>query len=138
MTDFDFTPEQRDAIFSRGCDLLVSAGAGSGKTSVLVRRIIERVKQGGSMDRILALTFTKSAAADMRARIGGALAAAAAAAPEDLHLARQAALVGQARISTIHSFCLDLLRAEHYRVGLSPSFRVAGEGEMGVTVVELR
>ena len=132
MTDFDFTPEQRDAIFSRGSNLLVSAGAGSGKTSVLVRRIIERIKQGGSMDRILALTFTKAAASDMRAKIGAALSAAAAAAPDDLHLARQAALAGQARISTIHSFCLDLLRSEHYRAGLSPSFRVAGEGEMGV------
>ena len=84
------------------------------------------------MDRILALTFTKAAASDMRAKIGAALTAAAAAAPDDLHLARQAALAGQARISTIHSFCLDLLRAEHYRAGLSPSFRVAGEGEMGV------
>ena len=92
MTDFNYTPEQRDAIFSRGSDLLVSAGAGSGKTSVLVRRIIERIKQGGSIDRILALTFTKAAASDMRAKIGAALTAAAAAAPDDLHLARQASI----------------------------------------------
>lgn len=130
MTKFDFTPEQRQAIFSRDADLLVSAGAGSGKTSVLVQRIIERVRQGGSIDRILALTFTKAAAADMRAKIDAALHAAAAAAPEDLHLTRQAALVGQACISTIHSFCLELLRSHYYRVGLAPSFRVAGEGEM--------
>ena len=132
MAEFNYTPEQREAIFGRGSDLLVSAGAGSGKTSVLVQRIIERVKQGGSIERILALTFTKAAAADMRSRIGAALTAAAAAAPDDLHLARQSALAAQAQISTIHSFCLDLLRAQHYRVGLSPSFRVAGEGELGV------
>ncbi|MBR3391700.1 MAG: helicase-exonuclease AddAB subunit AddA [Firmicutes bacterium] len=130
MTEFNYTPEQRAAIFERGSDLLVSAGAGSGKTSVLVQRIIERVRQGGSVDRILALTFTKSAAADMRARIDAALNEASLAAPDDLHLARQAALVGQARIGTIHSFCLELLRARHYRVGLSPTFRVAGEGEL--------
>ncbi|MBQ3287553.1 MAG: helicase-exonuclease AddAB subunit AddA [Firmicutes bacterium] len=130
MTEFDYTPEQRAAIFDRGSDLLVSAGAGSGKTSVLVQRIIERVRQGGSVDRILALTFTKAAASDMRARIDAALNEASLAAPEDLHLARQAALVGQARIGTIHSFCLELLRARHYRVGLSPTFRVAGEGEL--------
>ena len=130
MADLNFTAEQRSAIFTRGTDLLVSAGAGSGKTSVLVQRIIERVKQGGEVDRILALTFTKAAAADMRSKIDAALTAAAAAAPDDLHLARQAALVGQAHISTIHSYCLELLRAQHYRVGLSPSFRVAGESEM--------
>ncbi|MBQ9388175.1 MAG: UvrD-helicase domain-containing protein [Lachnospiraceae bacterium] len=69
MTEFNYTPEQRAAIFERGSDLLVSAGAGSGKTSVLVQRIIERVRQGGSVDRILALTFTKSAAADMPSHI---------------------------------------------------------------------
>ena len=137
MTEFDYTPEQREAIFSRGSDLLVSAGAGSGKTSVLVQRIIERVRQGGSLDRILALTFTKAAAADMRAKIDAALTQAAAAAPDDLHLARQAALAGQAKISTIHSFCLDLLRSQHYRVGLSPTFRVAGEGEMGVLLTQV-
>ncbi len=137
MTEFDYTPEQRAAIFDRGSDLLVSAGAGSGKTSVLVQRIIERVRQGGSVDRILALTFTKAAASDMSARIDAALNEASLAAPEDLHLARQAALVGQARIGTIHSFCLELLRARHYRVGLSPTFRVAGEGELSALLEQV-
>ncbi|MBO7668909.1 MAG: UvrD-helicase domain-containing protein, partial [Firmicutes bacterium] len=137
MTEFNYTPEQRAAIYDRGSDLLVAAGAGSGKTSVLVQRIIERVRQGGSVDRILALTFTKSAAADMRARIDAALNEASLRAPDDLHLARQAALVGQARIGTIHSFCLELLRARHYRAGLSPSFRVAGEGELSALLEQV-
>ena len=126
---FTFTAAQQDAVRSRGGDLLVAAGAGSGKTTVLVARILARVQEGGSLDRLLALTFTNAAAGDMRAKIDQALAALLRAHPDDAHLRRQAALLPQAGIGTIHSFCLDLLRRHYYRLDLPPGFRVAGELE---------
>ena len=129
MNRFSFSDAQRDAVESRGEDLLVAAGAGSGKTTVLVARILSHIQAGGSLDRLLALTFTNAAAVDMRTRIDQALAAQIHAHPLDAHLRRQAALLPQAGIGTIHSFCLDLLRRYDYRLALPPGFRVAGELE---------
>lgn len=127
-----WTEEQRDAIAGQGGNLLVSAAAGSGKTAVLVERIIRRItdrKDPADADRLLVVTFTNAAAAEMRDRIGHALAREIEKHPASKHLHRQMALLGRASISTIHSFCLDLLRQHFYRLDLDPSFRVADETE---------
>lgn len=123
-----WTNEQWRAITVRGRNLLVAAGAGAGKTAVLVERIIRRITDPYDpidVDQLLVVTFTNAAAAEMRERIGNALAEAIARKPDDERLARQLALLGRASIATLHSFCLDLLRQYFYRIGLDPAFRVA-------------
>ena len=127
-----WTREQLEAIESRGQNLLVAAAAGAGKTSVLVERIVRLITdpvQPVDVDRLLVVTFTNAAAAEMRERIGRSLREALARQPDSRHLHRQLALLGRAGISTLHSFCLDLLRQHYYRVDLDPSFRVADETE---------
>lgn len=123
-----WTKAQRRAITARGRNLLVAAGAGAGKTAVLVERIIGRLTDQFDpidVDQLLVVTFTNAAAAEMRERIAGAVAAQLAARPEDARLARQLALLGRASIATLHSFCLDLLRQHFYRLELDPAFRIA-------------
>lgn len=127
---FAFSPAQKDAIFARGENLLVSAGAGSGKTTVLVERILRYIEKGGKIEEILALTFTSDAAADMREKLDRAISNLVAEHPDNRHLQEQLVLLPQAQISTIHSFCLDLLRRNYYRLGLEAGFRVAGEAEV--------
>lgn len=127
-----WTGEQLEAIESRGRNLLVAAAAGAGKTSVLVERIVRMITdpaQPVDVDRLLVVTFTNAAAAEMRERIGRSLSEALARRPDSRHLHRQLALLGRAGISTLHAFCLDLLRQHYYRVDLDPSFRVADETE---------
>jgi len=127
-----WTREQLEAIESRGQNLLVADAAGAGKTSVLVERIVRLITdpvQPVDVDRLLVVTFTNAAAAEMRERIGRSLREALARQPDSRHLHRQLALLGRAGISTLHSFCLDLLRQHYYRVDLDPSFRVADETE---------
>jgi len=127
-----WTNEQMEAISCRGGNLLVSAAAGAGKTSVLVERIIRRITCQDSpvdVDRLLVVTFTNAAAAEVRERIGRALAGEMARHPGSMFLHRQQALLGRACISTLHSFCLDLLRQYFYRLDLDPAFRVADETE---------
>ena len=127
-----WTKEQEDAISSRGGNLLVSAAAGSGKTAVLVERIIQLITDRENpvdADCLLVVTFTNAAAAEMRDRIGRALSREADKDPESKQLHRQMALLGRASISTIHSFCLELLRQYFYQLDLDPSFRVADENE---------
>ena len=122
-----WTDEQWRAITARGTNLLVAAGAGAGKTAVLVERIIRRITDPQdpiNVDQLLVVTFTNAAAAEMRERIGGALTEAIANNPDDDRLARQLALLGRASIATLHSFCLDLLRQYFYRIELDPAFRV--------------
>ena len=126
----NFSPAQLDAIVSRGENLLVSAGAGSGKTTVLVERILRYIADGGKIAEILALTFTNDAAADMREKLDRAISALVAAQPDNRHLQEQLVLLPQAQISTIHSFCLELLRQNYYRLDLEAGFRVAGEAEI--------
>lgn len=127
-----WTNEQSDAIAIQGGNLLVSAAAGSGKTAVLVQRIIRLITDRAhpvDADRLLVVTFTNAAAAEMRERIGRALAREIEKDPGSKHLHRQLALLGRASISTIHSFCLELLRQYFYCLDLDPSFRVADENE---------
>ena len=132
MSGPDFTAAQLDAIHSRGENLLVAAGAGSGKTTVLVERIIQRLLSGGDVQRLLVLTFTHAAADDMRGKIQRALAQLCREQPDNHDYRRQLALLPQAHISTVHSFCLELLRSHYYRVGLPADFRVASEVEMSL------
>ena len=123
----EFTPQQREAIAARG-DLLVAAGAGTGKTRTLVARCLQLVAgEGESLENILMVTFTEAAAAEMRARLRRELREQLAARPDDDHLAQQLALLDGARICTLHSFCLQLAREHFHEVALDPQFSVLDE-----------
>ena len=131
----NWTEEQMEVITQRDKNLLVSAAAGSGKTAVLVERIIGRIldqKRPVDIDRMLIVTFTSAAAAEMRERIGAALEAALKQDPENSHLMKQATLLHHAQITTIHSFCLYLIRSYFHRVDLEPNFRIAEQGELNL------
>lgn len=128
-----FTAEQQRVIDLRGCNILVSAAAGSGKTAVLVERIVNRVCDEAApidIDRLLIVTFTNAAAAEMRERIAAGIAARLEEKPESEHIQRQAALLHNAQITTIDSFCLFLLKNHFNEIGLDPAFRIADEGEI--------
>lgn len=127
-----WTPAQLEAITAHGNNLLVSAAAGAGKTSVLVERIVRRVTdpdQPIDIDTMLVVTFTNAAAAEMRQRVGILLAQARELRPGDERLARQVALLTRAPITTIHSFCLDVIRQHFHQLDLDPAFRVADDTE---------
>lgn len=132
-----FTEDQQRVIDLRNCNILVSAAAGSGKTAVLVERIVELVSGSGcdsaravDIDRLLIVTFTNAAAAQMRERITKALSDRAEAEPENEHLKKQLMLIHNAKITTIHSFCLYLIKNHFNDIGLDPDFRTADEGEI--------
>ncbi|MCR5250469.1 MAG: helicase-exonuclease AddAB subunit AddA [Lachnospiraceae bacterium] len=132
MAEIKYSPEQLSVIESRDEDLLVSAAAGSGKTAVLTARILSLLadeKDPTDIDRCLIVTFTKAAAAEMRERIGRAIADYSAAHPEDKRMERQAALLHNAQITTIDSFCLFVVRNNFAEIGLDPGFRILDEGE---------
>ncbi|KAB2952719.1 helicase-exonuclease AddAB subunit AddA [Heliorestis acidaminivorans] len=124
-----WTDEQWQAITVRQSNVLVAAAAGAGKTAVLVRRMIGLIQEGIDVDRLLVVTFTNSAAAEMRERIREAVTKALHQDPENKHLRRQLLLINRASITTLHSFCLDLVRKNYYRLELDPSFRIADETE---------
>ena len=128
-----FTETQRQVIEIRDCNLLVAAAAGSGKTAVLVERIVEMVCDGENpvdIDRLLVVTFTNAAAAQMRERVSRALNDRLALDPGNEHLQRQTTLLYNAQITTIDSFCLFVLRNQFHTIGLDPGFRIAEEGEL--------
>ncbi len=127
MSEFRFTPSQARAIGVRGRPVLVSAGAGSGKTRVLTERLIARVLEGEDVTRFLVITFTRAAAAELRGRILKELNARAAADPADRRLRRQSALLYRAQIGTIDSFCAALVRENAHLLGIAPSFSVLDE-----------
>ena len=127
-----FTDRQQQVIDTRVCNLLVSAAAGSGKTAVLTERIVKMVAEGEhpvDIDRLLVVTFTNAAAAEMRERISRALQERLAADPLNEHLQRQTTLIHNAQITTIDSFCLSVLRNQFHTIGLDPGFRIMDEGE---------
>ena len=135
MSARNWTPAQRDAINARRGTLLVSAAAGSGKTAVLVQRVIERLTDPvfpSDADHLLVVTFTKAAAAEMQERISQRLAELLAENPGDFRLQRQQILLNRAHISTIHSFCSDLIRENFYELDISPDFRIADDSEMAL------
>lgn len=128
----NWTKEQRAVIESRNRNLLVSAAAGSGKTAVLVERIIRMItdENPADIDRLLVMTFTKAAAAEMRERIQAAIEKKLQEEPQNEHLQQQAVTVQFAQITTIDSFCLHILREHFDCLDIDPSFRVGDEGEM--------
>ncbi|SHH92009.1 DNA helicase/exodeoxyribonuclease V, subunit A [Clostridium collagenovorans DSM 3089] len=132
MADVKWTKEQKAAIDTHDCNLLVAAAAGSGKTAVLVERIIKLVMDNDKdidIDKLLVVTFTNAAASEMRERIGEALA-------KEINkestprLQRQLALLNRASITTIHSFCLGVIKNNFHETDLDPGFRVGDETEM--------
>nr|WP_056943483.1 helicase-exonuclease AddAB subunit AddA [Levilactobacillus namurensis] len=131
VSKFTYTESQKKAIFDRGTDLLVSASAGSGKTRVLVQRVIEHLKTGTGIDQILIVTFTKAAAAEMRDRIQTALRKALAASQGDSQqqqfYLRQLNLLPVADISTLDAFCLNLLQHYYYVIDYDPVFRLLAD-----------
>ncbi|WP_191566076.1 helicase-exonuclease AddAB subunit AddA [Metabacillus idriensis] len=131
-SDSQWTDDQWKAIVSSGQDILVAAAAGSGKTAVLVERIIRKIiskENPVDVDRLLVATFTNASAAEMRNRIGEALEKALKENPSSLHLRRQLSLLNRAAISTLHSFCLNVVRKYYYLIDLDPGFRIADETE---------
>ncbi len=134
---YTFSTDQQNIIDSRNQNLLVSAAAGSGKTSVLTERIVGRVlgtvgdkKDRIDIDRFLVVTFTKAAAREMKERIGKRLSAAIKENPDDSHIAKQAALIHNAQITTIDGFCLSVVRNHFTKIGVDPTFRNASDGEI--------
>ena len=120
MGEINWTPSQRKAIDASGISLAVSAAAGSGKTSVLTRRITERVCSGAAdVSRLLVVTFTRAAAAELVTRIEKALSEESVKNPSDKRLIRQMLLLPSAKISTIDGFCLDLIRENFQDTGIS-------------------
>lgn len=131
-TGSQWTDEQWQAISARGQNILVAAAAGSGKTAVLVERIIRRIADEENpidVDRLLVATFTKAAASEMKGRIRDALEKELQNKPYSLHLRRQLLLLTRASISTLHSFCMEVVKRHSYLLDLDPAFRVADELE---------
>ena len=127
-----WTPAQKNAIDTRDCNVLVSAAAGSGKTAVLVERIISMITDPDKnidIDRLVVVTFTKAAAAQMKDKIRKALDSMLDENPGDVNLLRQITLLNNAQITTIDSFCLWIIRNHFPEVNLDPGFRIMDEGE---------
>ena len=128
-----FTPKQQEVITTRNKNILVSAAAGSGKTSVLVERILSMItdkEDPTDIDRFLIVTFTNAAAAEMRERIHARILKGLEEDPENENLQKQSALIHNAQITTIDSYCLFLLRNHFHEIGLDPAFRVGDPGEI--------
>ena len=130
----ELTPQQRIAATDRGGKLLVSAAAGSGKTKVLVERLLcylTDMSAPAQLDDFLIITYTKAAASELRGKIGAELTSRIAAEPENRHLQKQLQRLYLTQISTVHGFCTQILREYAYRLDIAPDFRVADETETG-------
>ena len=128
-----WTREQKQVIELRDRNLLVSAAAGSGKTAVLVERILSMItdpKKPTDIDHLLVVTFTRAAAAEMKERISAAITDKLEEDPENEHLQKQSVLLHNAPISTIHGFCTNVIRNYIHKTDLDPSYRIADEGEL--------
>ena len=136
----EFSPEQKKVIASRGRNLLVSAAAGSGKTAVLVERVLALITDPDApvdLDRILIVTFTEAAAGEMKERLARELERRILEEPDSEHLKRQAVLIHHAQINTIHSFCSYIIRNYFFRTGIDPTFRVMEEGESRLMISDV-
>jgi ATP-dependent helicase/nuclease subunit A len=134
-----WTKEQWEAISERNRTLLVAAAAGSGKTAVLVQRIIGKITDEThpvDIDRLLVMTFTNAAATEMRSRIADAISAYLEEKPDSPNIRKQLALLGKANISTIHSFCLEVIRNNFHKIDIDPGFRIADETEVKLMKLE--
>ena len=128
-----WTEEQQKVIQLRNRNILVSAAAGSGKTAVLVERIITMLTEDDppvDVDKLLIVTFTEAAASEMKERIRLAIEKKLLEYPEDEHLKQQATLIHNAQITTIHSFCLSVIRDHFHAIDIDPGFRIGEEGEL--------
>ena len=133
--DATWTDDQWKAIYASGQDTLVSAAAGSGKTAVLINRMIEKViatEKPINVDELLVVTFTNASAAEMRHRMSEALEQAIVENPTSNHLRRQLSLINKAQISTLHSFCLAIVKQYAYMLDIDPGFRIANEAEVAL------
>ena len=132
MAEVKWTNEQKQAIYEKGSNILVAAAAGSGKTAVLVERIINKIiNEKIDIDRLLVVTFTNAAAAEMRERVLEAIYKKLDETPENENLQRQITLLNKASICTIDSFCLDVVRNHFYELeNISPNFRIADTTEI--------
>ena len=129
----NWTQDQKKVIELRNRNILVSAAAGSGKTAVLVERIIQMITNPDKpldVDKLLVVTFTNAAAAEMRERIGQAIDRLLQEHPDNSHLQRQSTLVRHAQITTIDSFCLGIIRNHFDSLEIDPAFRIGDEGEL--------
>ncbi|MEG1311219.1 MAG: helicase-exonuclease AddAB subunit AddA [Romboutsia sp.] len=132
MSSPKWTIEQQAVIDSRDCNLLVAAAAGSGKTAVLVERIIQIITDKDNpidIDKLLVVTFTNAAASEMRERVGDAIGKALDKDPENKHLQSQLVLLNKASITTIHSFCLEVIKSNFHKINLDPNFRIGDTTE---------
>ncbi len=139
MAERKWTQKQEQSITATGGTVLVSAAAGSGKTAVLVERVIRRITDPENpvdIDRLLIVTFTRAAAAEMRQRLGAALTAKMAAEPDNSLYQRQQLLLPQAHISTVHGFCTRLLQQQAVQAGLPIGFKVAEDTQAGLLAAE--
>ena len=128
----NWTTEQAQAIYEDGKDILVAAAAGSGKTAVLVERIIQKVTRENDpyeIDEMLVATFTNAAAQEMRTRVGQALEKALEANPQSHHLRKQLSLLQKAHISTLHAFCIEVVRKYGFELEIDPGFRILDDVE---------
>ena len=122
-----WTDDQKNAIEARGSNILVSAAAGSGKTAVLVERVVRLITDEAKpvdVDRLLVVTFTNAAAAEMKARISKSLADIIRKQPNNTNALRQMSLLPNAKICTIDSFCMNLVRENFFKLDISQDFRV--------------
>ena len=127
-----FTPEQLKAINFSGDDLIVSAAAGSGKTTTLIKRITEKIEKGADISRMLIVTFTKAAANELRTRLSIALSKKLKEDKGNKHLISQIVKVGSADICTIDSFCIKIVRPNFDKVGIDSAFRIGEESEIAL------
>ena len=127
----NWTKEQEDAIYKKNSNILVAAAAGSGKTAVLVERIIQKILNDGiDIDKLLVVTFTNAAASEMRERVLEAIYKKIDEEPENKELQKQVILLGKADICTIHSFCLEVIKNNFFEIDLSANFRIGTEEEI--------
>ncbi len=136
----NFTDEQKLAVFTRDKDLLVSAAAGAGKTAVLVERIIHIItndQKPVDIDRLLVVTYTEAAAAEMKERVLRAISERLELDQSNEHLKRQLMLLNNANISTVHSFCMKLIRNNFHLVDIDPNFRIADNTEKNLIKSEI-
>ena len=132
MGETRWTEEQKAAIETRKCNLLIAAAAGSGKTAVLVERIIRIITNEENpvdIDRLLVVTFTSAAAAEMRERIAAAITKGLESNPNSKNLQKQLTLLSRANITTMHSFCLDVIKNNFNVIDLDPAFRILNDTE---------
>ncbi|MDR3241904.1 MAG: helicase-exonuclease AddAB subunit AddA [Lactobacillaceae bacterium] len=135
----NFTKEQQQAIKDRNLNILVSASAGSGKTRVLVERVLQRLLAGDNVDEFLIVTFTEAAAAEMRERLENEIRKATVneEGAQRQHLLRQLRLIKLANISTLHAFAMRLIEQYHYAIDLDPQFRLSDTAEQKLTMMQI-